>query len=136
MGYQQNEPVTGTGEFSIRGGIVDIFTPILKILCALISLETLLKQSKSLILRHNVQLLENNEAIVLPLKSSENIAAVSILDYLSPDTIWLIDEPEDIMKQAKEYERKITEGFEEARERDEDALEPEKFISPMKRRHH
>ncbi len=127
MGYQQNEPVTGTGEFSIRGGIVDVFTPYLKNPVRLDFFGDTVETIKEFDIETQLSITENNEAILLPLKSSENIAAVSILDYLSPDTIWLIDEPEDTVKQAKEYERKITEGFEEAKERAEDALEPEKI---------
>ncbi len=127
MGYQQNEPVTGTGEFSIRGGIVDIFTPYLKNPVRLDFFGDTVETIKGFDIETQRSITENNEAILLPLKPSENIALVSILDYLSPDTIWLIDEPEDIVKQAKEYEKKITEGFEEAKERDEDALEPEKI---------
>ena len=127
MGYQQNEPVTGTGEFSIRGGIIDLFTPYLKNPVRLDFFGDFIETIKEFDIETQRSITENNEAILLPLKPSENIAAVSILDYLSPDTVWLIDEPEDIVKQAKEYERKITEGFEEANERDEDAIEPEKI---------
>src|SRR3990170_5541161 len=127
IGYQQNEPVTGTGEFSIRGGIVDVFTPYLKNPVRLDFFGDAVETIKEFDIETQLSISEIDEAIVLPLKHSEDIALFSILDHLSPDTIWLIDEPEDIMKGAVEYEKKIKEGFEEAKERDEDALEPEKI---------
>ncbi|MBI5043455.1 MAG: transcription-repair coupling factor [Nitrospirae bacterium] len=120
-------PVTGTGEFSVRGGIVDVFTPYLKNPVRLDFFGDAVETIKEFDIETQRSISEIDEAIVFPLKHSEDIALVSIFDYLSQDTIWAIDEPEDIMKGAVEYEKKIKEGFEEAKERDEDALEPEKI---------
>jgi transcription-repair coupling factor (superfamily II helicase) len=134
-GYERTAVVETRGEFSIRGGIVDIFTlthqdPI--------RLDLIGREVESI--RHfdpytqrSFQSKESLEEIIIPparlsmmLKESvnNNIPLVTIFDYLSGDTIIFLDDRESFKTQSEHFEQLAERQYFEVSAKGEEVIPP------------
>ncbi|MEK6681215.1 MAG: transcription-repair coupling factor [Nitrospirota bacterium] len=124
IGYQPEDPVTEVGKFSIRGGIVDIYTPYLENPVRIDFFGDISETIKEFDIETQLSTTEMTEVVILPVEMPQDSGLNPICGFLPSDTVWVIDEPEDVKNEAKGYEKKIAEGFKEAKEHEGYAIEP------------
>ncbi|PWU21632.1 MAG: transcription-repair coupling factor [Verrucomicrobia bacterium] len=137
QGYEPEAQVTQRGELSLRGGILDIFPttspwpvrleffgdeleslrefdPITQISRAEITSVTMPPAGELGFLRSGVQgsglRVQGTEASGAAAQSRVQGNLGSLLDYLSPDTIFLLCDPEQLEARADEYAQQVPEG--------------------------
>ena len=116
--------MTEVGKFSIRGGIVDIYTPYLENPVRIDFFGDISETIKEFDIETQLSTTEMTEVVILPVEMPQDSGLNPICGFLPSDTVWVIDEPEDVKNEAKGYEKKIAEGFKEAKEHEGYAIEP------------
>jgi transcription-repair coupling factor (superfamily II helicase) len=105
LGYHRAETVERPGEFAVRGGIVDIYGSSLE---QPVRLELLgdsiesLREFDSITQRSTTSI---NEVIVLPAQEGDEGSGNpmnNLSNYLAPDRLLILDEPEQLMQKSKE----------------------------------
>lgn len=134
-GYERTPVVETRGEFSIRGGIADIFTlthpdPIR---LDLMGREVESIRPFDLYTQRSLQPKESLDEIIIPparlsimLRESvnNNIPLVPIFDYLSADTIILLDDKESFKTQSEHFEQLAERQYFEASAKGEGDIPP------------
>ncbi len=105
LGYHRVETVERPGEFSVRGGIVDIFGSSLEQPVRLDLLGDSLESLREFdsITQKSIKSVE--EVVILPAHEEDIVSQEPIRnlsDYLAPDRILVLDEPEQLIEKSKD----------------------------------
>ncbi len=130
IGYEQKEPVEMTGEFSVRGGIVDIFAAEEEQPVRLEFFGDSIESIRRFDVATQRSVSRMSEARILPLvETSMDTDAPrehSLLSLMGEGTL-LWDEPERIEGAAERFWKRLDDGFAEIeKQSDADRLDPEK----------
>lgn len=109
MGYTRVDIVSGGGQFAIRGGIVDIFSPdgILPIRMELFGDD--IDSLRSFDPQNQLSIEKLDSASIIPVGSES--ARASILSYVDNDYIIFVDEPARISESAKAVQWELEENI-------------------------
>lgn len=130
IGYEQKEPVTMTGEFSVRGGIVDIFAAEEEQPVRLEFFGDTIESIRRFDVSTQRSVSRLSEARILPLvetgTDSDAPREFSLLSLMGAG-ILLWDEPERIEGAAERFWKRLDDGFAEIeKQSDAERLDPEK----------
>src|SRR6267142_1926102 len=113
-GYLRQEPVGGPGEFSIRGGIVDVFSPLMR------------NPVRIEFFGDNGELFPGAAYLMPVIQPVES----TILDYADP-AVLVFDEPEVLAEMHQKFFNALEQRFDQTRNAGGVALPPnEIFVSP------
>ncbi|MFH1739188.1 MAG: transcription-repair coupling factor [bacterium] len=141
QGYEFRELVSRRGDFSVRGGILDIYPlsyphPVrIEFLGDEIdSIRTFdVSTQRSVSRIKEVSLLPSNEDFLIARALEENGAALTnYLTHLLPDPLIVLDEPEQIENEAESYSVLVQRGYRDAVE----GHEQEEVVLGEEQRHH
>lgn len=97
-GYERAELVEGIGQFAVRGGILDIFSPTTKNPFRIEFFDDEVDSIRSFDELSQRAIEQLNEAKIFPVASKEdNIGVVSFLEYLSDDYLIFVEEPQRVI---------------------------------------
>ncbi len=114
MGYVRMETVDGRGQFAVRGGIIDIFSPnmTLPVRMELFGDEIDLLRSFDVLSQLSIDHIK--EAEIIPVSTPDESG--SLLDYISKDELIFVDEPQRIGEAAKVVQFELGENLAALRE--------------------
>ena len=121
MGYTRVDIVSGGGQFAIRGGIVDIFSPdgILPIRMELFGDD--IDSLRSFDPQNQLSIEKLDSASIIPVGNES--ARASILSYVDEDYIIFVDEPARISESAKAVQWELEENIKTLSEQGNEACE-------------
>lgn len=129
LGFEPSEAVTTRGEFSLRGGIVDVFShgeasPV-RIEFSGDTIESIRTFDPDS--QRTIKIID--QSLIMPAKDSSSPKS-SLIDYLPKNSITVFDEIRDIKETASEYWGQIWETYRDLSERRPGVSEPhELYIS-------
>lgn len=126
MGYTRMETVDGKGQFAIRGGIIDVYSPnmTMPVRMELFGDEIDLLRTFDILSQLSVDHTESAE--IIPVSAPDESG--SLLEYIGKDDYIFFDEPQRIGEAAKVVEFELGENLAALRENGE-TVEDRKYIS-------
>ena len=109
IGYQRHEPVEALGEFSIRGGILDVFPAEADRPVRIEFFGDLMESMRTFDIETQRSVLKISEVTMLPLSEgplSQSHPASSVMEQ-SPGAVIVIDEPEQTASAAERWWRRL-----------------------------
>jgi transcription-repair coupling factor (superfamily II helicase) len=103
QGYERTDMVGRKGEFSLRGGILDIYplTEEQPVRVELYDVE--IESIRSFAIENQRSITNMQQVLITPVAEAEVIdSEASILDYVSDDTLLILDEPKRIQDSARQ----------------------------------
>lgn len=140
IGYERTAVVEARGEFSVRGGIIDIFSLPMEnpIRIDLFGREVESIRPFDCFTQRSFQLKDSLEEVVVPpaklaalaRKSIEtNVHLATLLDFLSANALIVLDEPEAFEPQSEHFEQLVERQYFEASAHGEEHTPPERLYS-------
>ena len=114
MGYKRAEQIEMRGEYSIRGGIVDIFSNQMEDPVRIEFFGEEVDSIRSFSLESQRSLEQITEAKLYPAGErgfSSSLKAFSLLDYFPKETVIFLDEPQRLLEEAERVEEEFLNFF-------------------------
>ncbi len=115
IGYEPSELVTARGTFSLRGGIVDIFSPAEDGPVRVEFFGDTIESLRSFDPETQRSVSQTESSVIMPAREpGEGVNLGSLFEYLSDEDIVVFDEAAEIKKRSGEYWSQILETYKDA----------------------
>ncbi len=132
IGYEPSDLVTKRGSFSLRGGIVDIFSPAEENPVRVEFFGDTIESLRSFDPETQRSVSQMDSSVAMPAKESGEgmYSGGSLFEYLSDEDIVVFDEAAEIKQNASDYWLQILETYKDALLQGRRVAEPEKLYFP------
>ncbi len=105
QGYERSDMVGRKGEFSLRGGILDIFPLTEKEAVRVELFDVEIESIRSFAIENQRSLANLQQVLITPVKVGEEIAGgTTILDYAPADSLLILDEPKRLNETSRQLQ--------------------------------
>ena len=110
IGYRRVPMIEGAGQFSVRGGIVDVFPPTEETPVRIEFFDTEIDSIRAFDLTTQSSTENLSEVHIIPAEAGSGDG--DILDYFDEDTVFIFDEPQRISEGAASYAESVRQRIE------------------------
>ena len=126
LGYQRVDQVESRGEYSLRGGILDVFSNQMEEPLRIEFFDDEVDSLRYFSLESQRSLEQVEEANIYPVSEQgkpSSLKAFSLLDYLPKDCLVIVDEPARVLEEGKRVEEEFIAYFSQRAEKDQTPLD-------------
>ena len=126
LGYQRVDQVESRGEYSLRGGILDVFSNQMEEPLRIEFFDDEVDSLRYFSLESQRSLEQVEEANIYPVSEQgkpSSLKAFSLLDYLPKDCLVIVDEPVRVLEEGKRVEEEFIAYFSQRAEKDQTPLD-------------
>ena len=134
LGYQRVDQVESRGEYSLRGGILDVFSNQMEEPLRIEFFDDEVDSLRYFSLESQRSLEQVEEANIYPVSEQgkpSSLKAFSLLDYLPKDCLVIVDEPVRVLEEGKRVEEEFIAYFSQRAEAEKTEAKQEKDQRPL-----
>ena len=127
LGYQRVDQVESRGEYSLRGGILDVFSNQMEEPLRIEFFDNEVDSLRYFSLESQRSLEQVEEANIYPVSEQgkpSSLKAFSLLDYLPKDCLVIVDEPVRVLEEGKRVEEEFIAYFSQRAEAEKEEKSP------------
>ena len=127
LGYQRVDQVESRGEYSLRGGILDVFSNQMEEPLRIEFFDDEVDSLRYFSLESQRSLEQVEEANIYPVSEQgkpSSLKAFSLLDYLPKDCLVIVDEPARVLEEGKRVEEEFIAYFSQRAEAEKEEKSP------------